>query len=173
MPPPGSGAQPLTIDEKMTFARWIDLGCPIDTAVTDGSPGFGWFLDDLKPTLHVSVPRPGFNPDPVHLLRVGIADANSGIDLATLSLTADFPLEGRPPGAELADLAVEQADGVYAILLSQPLPELTGAMVFAEVADHQGNVTRVARRFSTVEALIFADGFESGGVGAWSGSAGG
>lgn len=26
MPPPGSGVAPLTIDEKMTFARWIDLG---------------------------------------------------------------------------------------------------------------------------------------------------
>ncbi len=168
MPPPGSGVPPLSIDEKMTFARWIDLGCPIDTAVTDGSPGFGWFLDDLKPTLHVSVPRLGFNPDPVFLLRVGVADANSGVDLATLSLTADLPVEGRPPGAELADLAVEQAPGVYAILLSQPLPELTAATLSAEVADHQGNVTRVARRFSTVEALIFADGFESGDVSSWS-----
>jgi len=172
MPPPGSGVPPLTIDEKMTIARWIDLGCPIDTAVTSGSPGFGWFLDDLKPTLHVSVPRLGFNPDPVFLLRVGVADANSGVDLPTLSLTADFPVEGRQPGAELADLAVEQDDGVYAILLTLPLPELAEATLFAEVADQQGNVTRAARRFSTGEALIFTDGFESGDVSAWSTSAG-
>jgi hypothetical protein len=38
MPPPGSSVPPLSEDEKMTIARWIDLGCPIDTAQTDGSP---------------------------------------------------------------------------------------------------------------------------------------
>ncbi len=43
MPPPGSGVPPLSDDEKMTFARWIDLGCPInfgdggDDARTAGS----------------------------------------------------------------------------------------------------------------------------------------
>ena len=51
MPPPGSSVPPLSEDEKMPIARWIDLGCPIDTAQTDGSPGYGWFLDDLRPTL--------------------------------------------------------------------------------------------------------------------------
>ena len=31
MPPPGSAVPPLSEDEKMMFARWIDLGCPINT----------------------------------------------------------------------------------------------------------------------------------------------
>ena len=30
MPPPGSGVPALTQDEKMTIARWIDLGAPIN-----------------------------------------------------------------------------------------------------------------------------------------------
>jgi len=37
-----------------------------------------------------------------------------------------------------------------------------------EVADHQGNITRVDRAFATVRWLIFADGFETGSVGEWS-----
>src|SRR5262249_32303120 len=51
-PPPGT-APPLSEDEKMTIVRWIDLGCPIDEGPR------GWFLDDLKPTLTMSSPRPG------------------------------------------------------------------------------------------------------------------
>jgi hypothetical protein len=50
MPPPGSNAPPLTEDEKMTIARWIDLGCPIDTAQTDGSPGYvGFWMTCAQP----------------------------------------------------------------------------------------------------------------------------
>ena len=30
MPPPGSGVPALSEDEKITFARWVDLGCPIN-----------------------------------------------------------------------------------------------------------------------------------------------
>ena len=29
-PPPGSGVPALSEDETMNFARWIDLGCPIN-----------------------------------------------------------------------------------------------------------------------------------------------
>ena len=36
----------------MLFARWIDLGAPIDYAHSS----YGWFLDDLRPTLTLSLP---------------------------------------------------------------------------------------------------------------------
>jgi hypothetical protein len=149
MPPPGTDP-PLTIDEKITVARWIDLGAPIDLGP------YGWFLDDLKPTVEVSLPRPGFNAAPVDELRIGLADANSGIDLATLSITADFPVESRGPGNELADLASETDDGIWSIPLSSPVPELAETHLFASVMDQQGNITRVDRRFSTQASFLLS-----------------
>ena len=162
MPPPGSGVPPLSIDEKMLIARWIDLGAPIDVAETRGNPGMGWFLDDLKPTLAVSLPRPNFNPSPPSRIRFGLADANSGVDMQTLSITASFPVAGRTPGTELADLAEAVGGDIYQIEFAQPLPNtLVEENVWLEIADQQGNITRVNRRFSTVGPdAVFVDGFE-------------
>ena len=167
MPPPGSGVPPLTNDEKFLFARWIDLGCPIDTG-QGANAAYGWLLDDLRPTVTVSQPRPGYTAEAIDTLRFGLADANSGLDLASLSVTADFPVAGRPPGAELADLAVEEADGVYTIHAGGALPSMTSANLLVSVRDVQGNVTPVDRRFATTLPASFADGFESGDTSAWS-----
>jgi len=168
MPPPGSAQ--LTAEEKLTFSRWIDLGSPIDLSAIDGNEGFGWFLDDLKPTVALSLPRAGLASDPVDSIRFGLADGNSGIDLATLSVHADVALAGRPPGAELSDLAapVPGAPGVYTISLAAPIGPVIRATLHVEVKDHQGNITRVARSFATVAQGIFANGFESGDTSAWS-----
>ncbi len=167
MPPPGSGVPALTEDEKITFARWIDLGYPIDTAEGTAADVYGWFLDDLKPTVTVSSPRPGLVEDPVTAIRFGLADANSGIELATLSVTADFPVAGRAPGSELNDLAVAVGDGIYEIGLGGALGPLAEAHVRVEVADVQGNITRIDQRFATAAGLVFSDGFEAGDVSAW------
>ena len=171
MPPPGSGAPPLTTEERMLFARWVDLGAPIDTGYGTPDEPFGWMLDDLKPTLTVSEPRGGFQ-EHVQVFRFGIADAYTGVDIATLSVTASFVVGGRPPGAELRDLAGEVTPGVYEIVLPQPLPPLVGGHLRVEVADGQGNITRVDRRFDTAEP-IFTDDFESGDTRRWSNTAGG
>lgn len=168
MPPPGSGVPALSEAEKMRFARWIDLGCPISSGQESGDGDYGWFLDDQRPALEVSLPRPGLNLASVTALRFGFADGYTGIDLASLSVKADFVVAGRPAGAELADLATQTADGVYTIALGTPLPALVDRHLRVEVADNQGNVTRVDREFSTVDRAIFADGFESGGLSAWS-----
>jgi hypothetical protein len=152
MPPPGSGVPPLTEDEKMLFARWIDLGCPINYGEASGHGAFGWFLDDLRPTLALAAPRAGPNPGPLTEIRFGVADAYSGIDPASLSVTSDIPIAGRAPGAQLADLARQVADGVYAIALTEPLTAVPDARVTVAIADRQGNVTRVVRRFSVAAA---------------------
>ncbi len=145
MPPPGSGVPPLSADEKMTFARWIDLGAPINWGSSGNTP-WGWFLDEIRPTLEMSAPRAGVNDTTVDVIRIGVADANTGLDLTSLSVRADFAVGGRPPESELADLASEVGDGIYEITL-QPPP--SGARrVRAEIADNQGNITRVDRRFS-------------------------
>lgn len=168
MPPVGSGVPALTEEEKMRFARWIDLGCPIDTGQLTGHPDSGWFLDDLRPTLEVSQPRQGFSSIPLTAFRIGVADANSGIETASLSVRADFPVEGRSPGTELADLGVNHGDGIWEIPLSEPIPPRAEAHLWVEISDRQGNITRVDRRFSTLPDLIFADGFEGGDASAWS-----
>jgi hypothetical protein len=158
---------PLSEGEKMTIARWIDLGCPINSGEESGDGDWGWFLDDQRPTLTVSQPRPGETAEALTAIRFGVADAYTGVDLATLSVKTDFPVAGRPPGTELADLAAAAGDGVYAIDLTTPLTASADRRVWVEVADGQGNVTRVARTFSTLGA-VFVDGFESGDATAWS-----
>jgi hypothetical protein len=157
MPPPGSPVTPLTADEKLMFVRWIDLGAPIDT----GNPAYGWFLDDLKPTLALSLPRAGANPAPLAQFRFGLADADSGIDLASLSVQADFVVNGRQAGSELADLAASVGDGIWSVMLSPPLGDGWNRHVRISVRDGQGNITRVDRAFFVgATDTIFRHGYE-------------
>lgn len=147
MPPPNSGVPPLTAEEKMLIGRWIDLGAPIDTGRETGNDRFGWFLDDQRPALEVSRPRPGVNTATVTEIRIGMADANSGIRTGSLSVTADFVVAGRAPGSELADLARTVGDGIVEVPL---VPQShSRASITVSVSDNQGNVTRVHRTFST------------------------
>ena len=70
MPPPDGRArrarsQPLTDEDRRTLVRWIDLGCPIDLDYDPENPetrGYGWMLDDNRPTLTLTYPRPGRTP---------------------------------------------------------------------------------------------------------------
>lgn len=157
MPPPP--LLPLSADERLLFVRWIDLGAPIDT----GNADYGWRLDDLRPTLALSSPRAGNNRDVVSRLRVGIADANTGIAAGSLSITADITIAGRAPGAQLADLAVETADGVWEIELTPPLQRMVDRHIHVSVRDVEGNITRVTREFSVQASVgdVFRDSFET------------
>ncbi|MDJ0652539.1 MAG: hypothetical protein QNJ40_00170 [Xanthomonadales bacterium] len=159
---PAGGMPALTIEQKMAFARWIDLGAPIDVAATRGNPGMGWFEDNLRPTLTISVPRPDYNPVPPARIRFGMVDAYTGLDLSTLSVQASFTVQGRVPRSELADLASPVGDGIWEINFGGPLPpNLFNAHVLAQVADNQGNIKRVDVQFSTAATgLVFADSFE-------------
>jgi len=156
MPPPP--ALPLTADERLVIVRWIDLGAPIEL----DQSGYGWFLDDLKPSLNVSAPRAGSLAQPVTQFRFGFADANSGIDAASLSVTSDQVVNGRPAGAELASLAQPDGDGIWRIALSTPIAQVTNAHLRVAIRDNEGNITRIDRRFSVLAAAdgLFLDGFE-------------
>lgn len=155
LPPP---ALPLSDEEKLLFVRWIDLGAPIDT----GNATYGWLLDDLKPTLTISSPRPGLNRGRTELIRIGIADANSGIAAGSLSVTADFSVAGRAAGSELADLFLNVGAGIFSLPLATPMPRMDEAHIHASVRDVQGNITRLNLRFSTQlgEDDVFHDSFE-------------
>lgn len=147
MPPPGS-APPLTMDEKMLFARWVDLGCPINVGEGTNNEDYGWFLDDVRPALAVSSPRPGLNAGPLTLIRIGVADAYTGIAPGSLSIKADFAVNGRAAGNELVDLTQAAGEGIYTMNLTPPLADVNDAHLYVQVADGQGNITRVTQKFA-------------------------
>src|SRR6185436_11795163 len=142
MPPPGSGVPPLSEDEKMTFGRWVDLGCPINTGSGSGT-NYGWHLDDLRPTLTVSSPRQNRNNPPLTELRLGVADAYSGISNGTLSVKADFLVNGLAANSELAGQGTFISPGIFSIPLDTPVTNLPIGHITAAVLDTQGNRTTV------------------------------
>jgi hypothetical protein len=146
MPPSNSGVPPLSEDEKLTFTRWIDLGCAINTGTGDDA-NYGWFLDELRPTLTVASPRQNQNSVPLTEIRVGVADADSGLNAATLSIKADFVVNGAAPGTELVSQGTFVGHGVFSIPLQNPVSNLSTQHVTASVADMQGNTNLVQVRF--------------------------
>jgi hypothetical protein len=128
------------------IARWIDLGCPINTGTGDDA-NYGWFLDELRPTVTVSSPRPNRNDKLLTEIRVGVADAYTGLNSATLSIKADFPVNGVPAGTELKSLGSFVAPGVFSIPLQTPFSNRSTNHVTASVADRQGNTNVVTVRF--------------------------
>ncbi len=87
----------------------------------------------------------------MRIIRVGVADAYTRIDPSSLSITASIVIDGRPPGAELDALARETDDGIYTLVLTEPLESVERADLFVEVADLQGNIKRVVRTFRVGE----------------------
>jgi hypothetical protein len=154
MPPPEAVAsgkvKPLTDEDRRTLVRWIDLGCPIDLDYDPKDPGKrgnGWMLDDQRPTLTLAYPQPGANPALTRLL-VGMHDYNTGIDPASFTVTADFPIDGVKPGDNLASRFQEKSDGVHELRLTMPIQELQRGVLTVAVKDRQGNTTRIERTIS-------------------------
>ena len=140
----------LTDEDRLTLVRWIDLGCPIDldhAAVLAGKPGRGWFLDDLRPTVTITAPAAGANPALDRIL-IGAHDYYSGLDLATITVTADITINGQPPGKNLAAQFKPRSQGVWELPLVRPLAPLARAQLVVSVKDKQGNLTRLERTFS-------------------------
>jgi len=138
----------LSAEDRLTLVRWIDLGCPIDLDYDAAQPeqrGFGWMLDDQRPTLALTSPRAGVNP-PLTKLLIGMYDYGS-LDMASFQVTADFPVEGVPTGKNLASKFRETAPCVWELPLAQPLSVASGKLT-ASIRDRQGNETRIERSFS-------------------------
>jgi hypothetical protein len=153
MPPPDAvkagKVSPLTDEDRLTLVRWIDLGCPIDLDYDKSNParaGFGWMLDDQRPTLVLTSPRAGTNP-PLERFRIGMHDYGSGLDTASFEVVADFAVDGVAAGQNLAGRFKSVAPGVSELVLSIPL-RLARGTLRVSVKDRQGNVTRIERTFS-------------------------
>jgi hypothetical protein len=146
-PPPGSGVPPLSAEEQLRIARWIDLGAPV-TSPLPAFAGRGWFQDDLRPTLTLSEPARGVHSAPLSLIRIGAFDYYSGLDLSAWSVRASFPVNGRLAGAELADLLRASGQGIWTIALDPPVTNLADGTVTVTVRDRQRNLSKVERSFS-------------------------
>jgi hypothetical protein len=146
-PMPLKGA-PLSDEEKRTIARWIDLGCPIDLDYDPKNPqaiGFGWMLDDQRPTLTLTTPTPG-KQESVSRIVVGMHDYGTGLNPDSFKVTANFAIDGTKPGENLAPKFKSISQGVWELKLTQPVTELPVGVLTVSVADKQGNVTRIERR---------------------------
>lgn len=152
MPPPddvASGkAKALSDEDRRTILRWIDLGCPIDRDYDPQRPterGLGWMLDDLRPTLVVSSPVAWKN-SAVESIVLGMHDYDSGLDVESLTVTADFAIDDAPAGTNLADKFRAGAQGVWSYHLEKPLGKLPSGTLTVLVKDRQGNTSRMERR---------------------------
>ncbi|MBL8795771.1 MAG: hypothetical protein JNM56_17840 [Planctomycetia bacterium] len=161
MPPPdavagtykGSDGQavkvaPLTHEDKLTIVRWIDLGCPIDLDFDPKQPqvaGYGWMLDDQRPTLTMASPQPGANAV-VDRILIGFHDYR-GIERNSFEVTADFSVEGVAAGQNLASKFKTVEPLIRELKLTKPLT-LPKGKITASIKDRHGNVTKIERTFS-------------------------
>ncbi len=140
----------LTEEDRFTLVRWIDLGCPIDLDFDPDNPkerGYGWMLDDARPTLTLSHPLPGDN-SPLERILLGAHDYDSGLDLPSLSVVADFDVAGRKSGEDLASLFKPKSQGVHELRLPKTIKQLKQGRLVVTIRDKQGNQTKIDRVFS-------------------------
>jgi hypothetical protein len=133
---------PLSDEDKLTLARWIDIGCPIDREAKTG-----WLLDEGRPTLTLTYPQAGGNAR-LDRIVVGMHDYGTGLDLPTFKVTADFDVDGVKAGGNLGPQFKRVAAGVWELRLRNPPRSLPQARLHVEVRDRQGNTARIERRFS-------------------------
>jgi len=141
MPPPDavkSGkVKALTDEDKRTLARWIDLGCPIDLDFDPKDPtkrGFGWMLDDQRPTLTASI-------DGAKIF-IGMYDYGTGLNTDSLSVTSDIDLGTFKAGTNLAKEFKSTGDQIW----TWTAPATAKGTLTVSVADKQGNVTKITRK---------------------------
>ncbi|HTU18956.1 MAG TPA: hypothetical protein VMG10_12925 [Gemmataceae bacterium] len=145
---------PMTDEDRRTVIRWIDLGCPIDLDFDPANPqarGRGWMLDDQRPTLTLTSPRPGVNAELTRIL-IGMHDYYTGLDMDGFEVVADFAINGVAAGENLAKKFRSVAQNVWELKLSRPITDLPQGKLMVAIKDRQGNLTRIERTFSVVNA---------------------
>ncbi len=145
---------PLSDEDKLTLVRWIDLGCPIDREFDAKRPterGVGWLLDEGRPTLTLASPHAGPNTAPLTRILIGMHDYGTGLDMASLSVTADLAIDGVKAGDNLAAKFKAFPDSRWELLLQSPIAPLPKGRLTVSVRDRQGNVSKVERTFSVVK----------------------
>jgi hypothetical protein len=113
-----------------------------------GLPDVGFItLTDNRPTLTLTYPKAGANYELTTIL-VGMYDYDTGIDPASFTVTADFPIDDAKPGENLAARFKQKSDGVRELKLDTPINSLPRGTLTVAVKDRQGNLTRIERTIS-------------------------
>jgi hypothetical protein len=142
---------PLSDEDKLALVRWIDIGCPIDLDYDAKNPnrrGNGWMLDEGRPTLTVASPKSGENAEPLSAILVGMHDYDTGLNLDSFRVTADFAIDGAPAGENLAGRFNRVPGHRWELKLKTPITTLPGGTLTVSIEDRQGNVSRIDRKFS-------------------------
>jgi hypothetical protein len=77
-----------------------------------------------------------------------MADYNTGLDLDSFRVTADFAVDDVAPGENLAGRFRPVAQGVWEMTLAKGITALSKGKLMVVVKDRQGNVSRIERTFS-------------------------
>ncbi|MDA1013939.1 MAG: hypothetical protein O3A00_05735 [Planctomycetota bacterium] len=142
--------EPLTDEDRRTLVRWIDLGCPIDLdydAMRPEDRGYGWMVDDNRPVLTLTHPRRGTSGSLTRIV-IGMYDYYTGLDEDSLTVTADFAVDGIAAGENLAKRFKSTSPGVWELTLTKPLERLGNGTLTVSVQDREGNLTRIERTIS-------------------------
>jgi hypothetical protein len=79
---------------------------------------------------------------------IGIHDYGTGLDAKSFRVVADFDIDNVAAGMNLAERFQPTAPGVWEWKLKKPVTDLPGGgRLTVSIADKQGNVTRIERRF--------------------------
>jgi hypothetical protein len=142
--PAGVGVPGMTNEEKLTLARWVDLGAPIDL----GTP-WGYLEDDLRPTL---VLRPSLQAARAaggfDTLEIAAFDVESGVVPASLTVTCNLRLGTFAPGANLAaGRSLNPEGAVLRLRLPRRVTLAERAVFTVSVRDAAGHTSRIIRSY--------------------------
>jgi hypothetical protein len=88
------------------------------------------------------------NREPVRRLLVGMHDYETGLDMDSFSVVADFPVDGSAAGENLGARFKPVTRGVWELRLEKPITALSSGSLTVSVKDRQGNTSRIERNFS-------------------------
>jgi hypothetical protein len=146
---------PLTDEDRRTLVRWIDLGCPIDLDYDASQParrGFGWMCDDNRPVITIASPQPGDRR--IDRIVIGLNDYYSGLDMDSLRVEANVPIDGVAAGENLVDKLdfKQSSQGVWQFKLADPMERPQTVELTVSAKDRQGNLSRIAHSIRTLGA---------------------
>jgi hypothetical protein len=79
---------------------------------------------------------------------VGMADYDTGLDMDSFTVIADFDVNGVAKGQNLAANFKTGPKGVWELRLEKPILALANGQLTVSIKDRQGNLTKVERRFA-------------------------
>jgi hypothetical protein len=75
-------------------------------------------------------------------------DYLTGLDMESLTVTADFEIDGVKPGENLASKFKALDGNRWELALSKPIGKLPMGVLKVSVKDRQGNVSKIERTFA-------------------------